>query len=444
MANCPILIVSDVERWPDLDFSADADRDPMSDNKVIEALDLERLRLTGAIEEINREYQGKLTEVAADFRKRGLGISGPFAKAIADTQMARAKAIIGKHLELRRETLSKAPDVGTDESYLALTVALERTVDTVGQSIADQIQRHMGAALEGPPAASIARKSGLELGSLKAFLRRGVEILKRESRMSEPERLQQQGKSLPVSERNTRKVWVVYGRNEAARLAMFQFLRAIGLEPLEWHEATALAQAGAPYVGEVLDRAFAEVQGVVVLLTGDDLAHLRREFVNTDDGPHETTPTPQARPNVLFEAGMAFGRHPESTILVTLGYTRPFSDVAGRHTVKITNAIAHRQVLAARLKTIGCAVVTETRTDWHEAGDFDAAVPKVVELAPSDEADEEDANFFNAVRQAMHQSGGNVWLPGVGSTEDKVGERLVKRGWLARAEGGGYMILRRK
>jgi hypothetical protein len=113
MANCPILIVSDVERWPDLDFSADADRDPMSDNKVIEALDLERLRLTGAIEEINREYQGKMTEVAADFRKRGLGISGPFAKAIADTQMARAKAIIEKHLGLRRETLSKVPDVGT-------------------------------------------------------------------------------------------------------------------------------------------------------------------------------------------------------------------------------------------------------------------------------------------------------------------------------------------
>jgi predicted nucleotide-binding protein len=416
----------------------------MSDDKVSEALNLERLRLTGAIEEINLEYQGKMTEVAADFRKRNLGISGPFGKAIADTQMARAKAIIGKHLELRRETLSKVPDVGTDESYLALTVALERTVDMVGQSITDQIQRQMGASLEGPPAVSIARRSGVEVASLKAFVRREIEILKRESRMREPESIQHQRKIVPASERNPHKIWVVYGRNEAARLAMFQFLRAIGLEPLEWHEATALAQAGAPYVGEVLDRAFAEVQGVVVLLTGDDLAHLRSEFVNTDDGPHETTPTPQARPNVLFEAGMAFGRHPESTILVTLGYTRPFSDVAGRHTVKITNAIAHRQVLAARLKTIGCAVVTETRTDWHEAGDFDAAVPKVVELAPSDEADEEDANFFNAVRQAMHQSGGNVWLPGVGSTEDKVGERLVKRGWLARAEGGGYMILRRK
>lgn len=361
----------------------------MPDDKVSEALDLEQLRFTGAIEEINREYQRKMSGVAADFRRRGLGISGPFAKAIVDTQMARAKAIVEKHLELRRETLSKVPGVGTDESYQALTVALERTVDTASHSIADQLRHHMGAAPEGTAAAAIAQMSGVERDSLKAFVRREVEILKRESRMREAEPIQQEGKTVPAHERNPRKVWVVYGRNEVARLAMFQFLRAIGLDPLEWHEATALAQAGAPYVGEVLDRAFAEVQGVIVLLTGDDLAHLRTEFVNADDGPHETTPTPQARPNVLFEAGMAFGRHPESTILVTLGYTRPFSDVAGRHTIKISNAITHRQVLAARLKAIGCAVVTETRTDWHDAGDFDAAVPKPEKPVPSDEADGE-------------------------------------------------------
>jgi hypothetical protein len=152
--------VSGAERGQDLDFSAAPTR-LMPDDRVSEALDLERLRLTGAIEEINREYQRKMTEVAAGFRRRGLGISGPFAKAIADTQMARAKAIIGKHLELRRETLSKAPDVGTDESYQSLTVVLERTIDTASQSIDDHIQRQMGAALEGPPAASIARRSGV-------------------------------------------------------------------------------------------------------------------------------------------------------------------------------------------------------------------------------------------------------------------------------------------
>ena len=160
-ANCTIPNVSGAERGQDLDFSAAPTR-LMPDDRVSEALDLERLRLTGAIEEINREYQRKMTEVAAGFRRRGLGISGPFAKAIADTQMARAKAIIGKHLELRRETLSKAPDVGTDESYQSLTVVLERTIDTASQSIDDHIQRQMGAALEGPPAASIARRSGVE------------------------------------------------------------------------------------------------------------------------------------------------------------------------------------------------------------------------------------------------------------------------------------------
>lgn len=33
-----------------------------------------------------------------------------------------------------------------------------------------------------------------------------------------------------------RKVFVVHGRNNAAREALFTFLRAIGLQPLEWSE----------------------------------------------------------------------------------------------------------------------------------------------------------------------------------------------------------------
>lgn len=200
--------------------------------------------------------------------------------------------------------------------------------------------------------------------------------------------------------------------------------------PLEWHEATALAQAGAPYVGEVLDRAFAEVQGVVVLLTGDDLAHLRMDFVNADDGPHETTPTPQARPNVLFEPGMAFGRHPESTILVTLGYTRPFSDVAGRHTIKISNALAHRQVLAARLKTIGCAVVTETRTGWHEAGDFDAAVPKLRDSAASNETGvQEHAVALRNENQALRDEIRQINTKLAESVDAEPCPRCRRKGW---------------
>ncbi len=70
---------------------------------------------------------------------------------------------------------------------------------------------------------------------------------------------------------------------------------------------------------------------------------------------------------------MAFGRHPERTILVRLGYSRPFSDVAGRNEIRITNRSEDRQALAARLRTAGCAVKTENMSSWLSEGDFDSA-----------------------------------------------------------------------
>lgn len=201
-----------------------------------------------------------------------------------------------------------------------------------------------------------------------------------------------------------RCVFVVHGRNEGARKAMFGFLRALGLEPLEWSNAIALTGSPSPYVGQVLDVAFREAQAVVVLLTGDDLARLGTAFVAPQDPVYERELTPQARPNVLFEAGMALGRQPERTILVSLGETRPFSDVAGRHTLRLTNDPRSRQEFVSRLKTAGCALEDVAhRTDWLSEGDFDGSVlqsddggrtttpsaqnpsPKEERAAPSDE-----------------------------------------------------------
>src|SRR6266702_2833708 len=99
-----------------------------------------------------------------------------------------------------------------------------------------------------------------------------------------------------------RKVFVVHGRNREARAAMFTFLRAIGLAPIEWSEAVRLTGEASPYIGHVLDAAFGAAQAIVVLLTPDDVAYLRSEYASGDDDP-ETTPLAQARPNVLFEAG---------------------------------------------------------------------------------------------------------------------------------------------
>ena len=130
-----------------------------------------------------------------------------------------------------------------------------------------------------------------------------------------------------------RKIWVIYGRNELARKAMFEFLRAIGLKPMEWSETIGLSEKGSPYIGEVLQAGFKNAQAVVVVISGDDEAKLRYEFVSDSDHDYEKNFTPQARPNVLFEAGMAFSSMPDRTILVEIGQTRPFTDVLGRHIV---------------------------------------------------------------------------------------------------------------
>lgn len=125
-----------------------------------------------------------------------------------------------------------------------------------------------------------------------------------------------------------RDVFVVHGRNMKARDALFDFLQAINLRPIEFTEALAATGEPNPYIGEVLQKAFSMAQAIVVFMTPDDEANLREEYRNESDPEYETSPTPQARPNVLFEAGMAMGRDPDRTVLVQLGDLRPFSDVA--------------------------------------------------------------------------------------------------------------------
>lgn len=165
------------------------------------------------------------------------------------------------------------------------------------------------------------------------------------------------------------KVFVVHGRDAEIRKAMYRFLRALGIEPIEWNKAIALSKRASPYNAEIVEAAFKDAQAVVVLMTPDDKARLRSDLLKNDDGQHERRLTGQARPNVLFEAGMAFGTHPDRTVLVEVGTLRPFSDVAGRHVVRLTNHIESRRELATKLENAGCKVDT-SGTDWLQEGDF--------------------------------------------------------------------------
>jgi predicted nucleotide-binding protein len=199
-----------------------------------------------------------------------------------------------------------------------------------------------------------------------------------------------------------RIVFVVHGRDMAVRNAMFQFLRAIGLRPREWAQAVADTGKAMPYIGEVLDVAFSKAQAVVVLMTPDDEARLREQYRNSGDPPYETELTPQARPNVIFEAGMAMGRASNRTVIVEVGDVRPFSDIGGRHVIRMNDSSERRQELAQRLRDAGCDVDL-SGTDWHREGTFAAAI-----VAPA------GATVAASKTRATHDTRSRSASPGIG------------------------------
>jgi len=161
---------------------------------------------------------------------------------------------------------------------------------------------------------------------------------------------------------NRKSVMVIYGHDKEANDALFSWLRAIGLEPLEWTQLIHASGSASPFIGEVLDRTLRDVQAVVAFFTPD-------EYVIAN----EPAPAPrrlQARPNVLIEAGMALITHPTRTIIVVLGDQELPSDLAGRHYVRLSGSgVEPLNDLAGRLSDAGCDVV-RSGNDWLRAGRF--------------------------------------------------------------------------
>lgn len=169
----------------------------------------------------------------------------------------------------------------------------------------------------------------------------------------------------PVVADKSKNVVVVYGRDETVRTGMFQFLRALKLNPIEWSEAVKATGRGSPYVGEVLESLFSLAQAVIVLLTPDEQVRLKPALRTAEDDETEYQP----RPNVLIESGMALARDEEHTIIVEVGKVRSISDLSGRHVIHLNNRPESRLELAQRLETAGCAVSIAGK-DWLTVGDF--------------------------------------------------------------------------
>jgi predicted nucleotide-binding protein len=177
---------------------------------------------------------------------------------------------------------------------------------------------------------------------------------------------------LKVKPAKNNTLFVVHGRDNRLNEDFFSLLRALGLNPIEWSKAVAKTKGNNPDVDKIIGGQMKSVQGIVVLISPDEQVRLKSKF-SDPAAPTERELQDQARPNVLFEAGWAFGAYPDKTLLVRVGNTRPISDLGGKHIVKLSNAPASRKELAQRLKKIKFKVDTEG-TSWLTEGDFDLKI----------------------------------------------------------------------
>jgi predicted nucleotide-binding protein len=176
--------------------------------------------------------------------------------------------------------------------------------------------------------------------------------------------------SKPEQTRDRRKVAVMHGRDLAARRAVVDLLRGLGLDPLEWDDLVDRTGSAAPYNGEAVATAFKVAQAVVVVLTPDDVGYLHPTLHGAHEREDDREPTGQPRLNVVLEAGMALQSHPNRTVLIEIGRTREISDLAGLNTIRLDGSPARFNSLANRLESAGCPV-RRTGSDWLDPGAFD-------------------------------------------------------------------------
>ncbi|GIJ48313.1 hypothetical protein Val02_51990 [Virgisporangium aliadipatigenens] len=172
---------------------------------------------------------------------------------------------------------------------------------------------------------------------------------------------------------NPREVFVIHGRDDQARRAVWSLLQAIDLRPRDWEEAVGRTDNLSPFLGDVVAKAFEDIQAAVAILTPDDAVHLHPELHGDHEDEFEKRPSMQARPNVLFELGMALALHPTRTVIIEIGSLRPFADIGGRNVIRFdgtpARSLAAIRKISERLGNAGCAV-NESGTDWLDTTRF--------------------------------------------------------------------------
>ncbi len=142
---------------------------------------------------------------------------------------------------------------------------------------------------------------------------------------------------------DTRRIFVVHGRDEAARETVARYISGLDLEPIILHEKSSQGRTIIEKFEEYADVAFA-----VVLLTPDDVGRPADE----SDPSH-----PRARQNVIFELGYFVGKIGRERVCALLKADVEIpSDYHGVVYLKMDDAGAWKLALAREIHSAGIEV----------------------------------------------------------------------------------------
>ena len=274
-------------------------------------------------------------------------IDGALLQRIAEKLDITVRAVYPHIARVSRETF-------LDNDLAALVLASRLHINIGRYSTQDQREQIRSAVQGSGSSASVSASNLSQVGTPAA---RGV-----------------RGKVKKPTRKKDNSVFVIGGRDKALTDSMFALLRALGCRPVDFHQAVAKVKGAAtPFIGQVLDSEFERVQALVVLFSPDDEVKLKDQFVKANEVQTEGRYLGQARPNVIFEAGMAMASHPEKTIMVRVGEVKEFSDLAGRHMVHLDNSFTSRNDFAGRLAKL--CTVDRSGHDWPSVGRFVPTAP---------------------------------------------------------------------
>ncbi len=201
-----------------------------------------------------------------------------------------------------------------------------------------------------------------------------------------------------------KRVFVITGRNVAARVAIERFVASLGLRALGFDEiaatmsnpmiarvAAARASAagedvdpgaehsgtgvGVRFLSHVVQEGLRRAHVALVVFTPDEFVSLAPSLREPFD-PHYDAERWQSRPTVSFASGVAVAAAPERTMLVAVGTVTIFPDVYGGDVLRLTNSTKSRSEFRRLLVEMGCDVApgSEAWADPIRSGDFEACV----------------------------------------------------------------------